>query len=455
VTNVICIKSQSFDALLSSDFETNLILNRNINESLFGCDFSCKIIDEFGPPPDLILSIPPPPLTPSLQQLLNENQSLKGDDNGCNFCHVFYSPTGQDNDFFLPNPGVKTDESWLSLLVFSVLGLTAFGALFILFLVKCKKYAISFIEILINSFPFYRWKIFPVSDSCPIFPESFLGGHKTAPPPCSPSDSCISPVVNEKPQSVITDSPTKKTSIPSKYWRRTNDLSHGGRMANGIILDRTTEIDEYSGCPDAPSCTSSPVYAELDAVGINHSQAPTPILITGPSQSISPYAVHTYTEVSDAVRMAALGSSSALLPDASYDNAAYLPTSNSDHYHGRSLRRHRAATLAQLGSATPLLATHHNINGSPSINYLTGGRPQKKPRQPYAHPLTRANMIRTHEELETTTPTRHLQGRRHHGLYGDISQQSPTLSTFRLANIPYNLRDQPKRPLPPVPGVRL
>ncbi|RWS27337.1 hypothetical protein B4U80_05294 [Leptotrombidium deliense] len=341
----------------------------------------------------------------------------------------------------MPNPGVKSDESWVSLLVFSILGFTAFAALMVLFLIKCKK-----------------WKIFPVSDSCPILPESFLGGHKSAPPPCSPTDSCISPVVNEKPQSVITDSPSKRTSIPSKYWRRTNDLSQGGRhMTNGgNILDRTTEIDEYTGCPEAASCTSSPVYAELDAGGINHAQLATPILITGPSQSISPYAVHTYTEVADAVRMAALGSSSALLPDASYDNAAYLPSSNSDHYHGRSLRRHRASTLAQLGSATPLLATHHQINGSPPVNYLTGGRPHKKPRMPYAHQMTRANILRSQDELESS-PSRHLQSRRLHGLYSDLplQSQSPTLSTFRLANIQYNLRDQPKRPLPPVPGVRL
>lgn len=162
-----------------------------------------------------------------------------------------------------------------------------------------------------------------MTDSCPILPEGFFGSHKTAPPPCSPSDTCISPVVNEKsPQSIITDAPSKKTSIPSKYWRRESKDMRQIAM-NGGTMDPNTDIDEhYTACTDG-SCTSSPVYAELDAGGVNHSNTPTPLLITGPSQSISPYAVHTYSEVADALRMAALTSSSALLPDASYDNGNF------------------------------------------------------------------------------------------------------------------------------------
>lgn len=283
-----------------------------------------------------------------------------------------------------------------------------------------------------------------MSDSCPILPESFLGGHKSAPPPCSPTDSCISPVVNEKsPQSVITDAPSKKTSITSKYWKRgPNHSINGSEERQGT--DVSADIDPYS---DAASCTSSPVYAELDAAGVTHALSiPTPIILSGPS--ISPYAVcNTYSEVADAVRMAALGSSSALLPDASYDNAAYLPSNNSDH--ARSLRRaHRAATLAQLGSTTPLLSSHYHLNGSPQLNYLTGGRPHKKPRPLHAQQVPRARM---HDDLQSTRFDRHVM-RRNHGIYSDLPVHSPVLSTFR---VPHAFRENPKRPLPPVPGVRL
>lgn len=280
-------------------------------------------------------------------------------------------------------------------------------------------------------------------------PESFLGGHKSAPPPCSPTE-CISPVVNEKsPQSIITDSPTKKTSIPSKYWKRGSNIilnNPDGRRS----VEPNIDLDPYN---DTASCTSSPVYAELDAAGVNvnHVNALTnqaSILIGGPS--ISPYAVcNTYSEVADAVRMAQLGSASALLPDASYDNAAYLPTSNSDHYNSRSLRRaHRAATLAQLGSTTPLLSSHYHLtNGSPQL-YLTGYRPHKKPR-PLHSQIPRNNLIRMQEELQQTRFDRQTvigTGRRAHGIYTD----SPAMSTFR---VPF--KENNRRPLPPVPGVRL
>lgn len=236
-----------------------------------------------------------------------------------------------------------------------------------------------------------------------------------------------------------------KTSISSKYWRRgpTNGLNSGDERT-----DVSTEMDPYS---DATSCTSSPVYAELDPTGVTHALAPTPIILNGPS--INPYAVcNTYTEVADAVRMAALGSSSALLPDASYDNAAYLTSINNPNlYHSRSLRRaHRAGTLGQLGalgSATPLLQSHYITNGSPQLNYLTGGRPQKKARPLHAQISSR----RLHDDMQSNRLDRHAM-RRHHEPYGELPIHSPALSTFAA---PTAFRDNPKRPLPPVPGVRL
>lgn len=237
-------------------------------------------------------------------------------------------------------------------------------------------------------------------------------------------------------------------------------------------MDSSTDLDEHYACADGGSCTSSPVYAELDGCVTHIPQGqllathtvPLPLMVAGPAQSISPYSVglHTYSEVAEAVRMAALGSSTALLPDACYDNTAYLPSAQQipDHYGTRSLRRgHRAATLAQLGSATPLLTSHHHLNQPPTAAYLTSGRVSKKPRPPFAQQLTRGSLQRMHDEIDLQHERpRYASRRQGQGIYSDLSlRQSPSLTTFKSAS-PFTYRDNPKRPLPPVPhvpGVRL
>ena len=260
--------------------------------------------------------------------------------------------------------------------------------------------------------------------------------------------------MNEKsPQSIITSCPNKITSIQGNYWGHSNNVSARG---NKNINTCPPDLDDYTACTEGGSCTSSPVYAELDAEGINHNQIPSSLLINGPSQSISPYTVHNYTEVADAMRMAALGSSTALLPDASYDNAAYLPTANNDQYNNRSNCYSRALACAHLGSAAPLLASspnHISNLSSPAIsNYLTGGRQYRKSKPIYGRQIQRGN-IKDHQILDNFS-NRYTPGRRHESIYTDFPLHSPQLSTFK---VPYsiNLREVSKRPLPPVPGVRL
>ncbi|XP_054153372.1 uncharacterized protein LOC128952064 [Oppia nitens] len=394
-----------------------------------GDSFTCDELICLDTPPDDFPRPPPIPLH-IMKAIKNEfnktNDEEVAEQEDCGICEILDYFVHNGHFPTIANSSEVTSDSWLTIIVVTTVCSLAFLIFLLIILVKFKN-----------------WKIFPVSDSCPILPESFLGGHKSAPPPCSPTDSCISPVVNEKsPQSVIIDEPTKKTSISSKYWKRGPNVGD-----DRLGTDVSTDMDPYS---DAASCTSSPVYAELDPAGVTHAlSTPTPIILGG--SSISPYAVcNTYSEVADAVRMAALGSSSALLPDASYDNAAYLPSNNPNQhiYQSRSLRRaHRAATLGQLGSATPLLRSHYNLsNPTPQqqLNYLTGGRPQKKPR-PF-HSQINARSGRLPDDLQSARFERH-------GIYSDLPTQSPTLTTFRTAR--HALRDNPKRPLPPVPGVRL
>lgn len=390
--------------------------------------------------------MPPPPLPPSLRHIIWGNQSLadeESSDGTCNFCHLFQDKI-EDSEFVSPKSPEKSNDSMVSVLVASVLGLI-FGSL-LLVLIWCKK-----------------WRIFPAKDSCPIFSDGFLRGHKSVPSPPSTGDPCISPVVTEKfPQSIITDAPSKKTSIPSKYWTRGREL--GVNMNGTRVRDPSSSLDDPYN--EGGSCTSSPVYAELDgtAPGSRLSLDPSavcgPILIAGPSQSVSHYSIgqNPYSDVPEALRMGIMGSNAALIADTSYDNAAYLPSALAGHY-TRSLRRGQGITLAHLGSAAPLLPTHgyHGVP-QPSMSYLTGGRAAKKPRPPMAQQIARNAMQRMQQDLINESVERSLNprytSRRIQALYSDPPLNSPPLSTFKSAS-PLGYRENPKRPLPPVPGVRL
>ena len=397
------------------------------------------------PPPNILL-LPPPPLPPFLRHLLLENQNLSIDLTGdCNLCHIFRDRR-EDSEFVLPRPAEKgASDSMVSVIGACILGL-GFGAI-LLMLIWCKK-----------------WKVFPGKDSCPIFPDSWLSGsHKSAPPP-SPTESCISPVVNEKsPQSIIMDScQGNRTCIhPSKYWRRAGDADFSMAEASGGHPDSGMNEDHYAD----GSCTSSPVYAELD--GAVPSTIGGSILMESSPQSISPYAVGL-KHFPEALRMAAL--TSGPVADISYDNAAYLASATSDLYQSRSLRRgfHRNLAPGHLGSAAPLL-THQPLTSQSQVAaYLTGGRNSRRARATFAQHLARNSlqnrMMIAHEEPQVSVSPndypidrrilmRHGTSRTQ-GIYSDLPLHSPSLSTFKSSS-PYDYRENPKRPLPPVPGVRL
>lgn len=432
------------------------------------------------PPPDDILYMPPPPMPPSFHASLlsMENGSLKefiiGEDPEegyrCNFCKLFSDPLlvpAEDPmiDMLVPKVKSKSDESFVN--SFYVL-ITSLAVLLFVVLIALMKYK--------------KWKIFPMSDSCPILSGgSVLGHHKSSSGSSgSPSDTRL-PVVNEKsPQSIIMDAPLaslgKKSTISTtgKYWKR---MPAGTGGVNGNIfsmedrrghLHRSMGGSSMSGCmsehpySDAASCTSSPVYAELDPSVAGSCHTPTMIGPPGShlggggggsiiSSSFSPYAAsNTYSEVPENIRghLVHLGnghnnqyphhplhahhqgmSPSPLLTDSStYDNAAYLPASSQqpflasnggNHYATRSLRRlaaQRSAVLSAVNGngtpngggnhqqvSTPLLAGHpyhvqpfagtlhhhqqHHLQSTPLSSpgnqfqqFLTGGRPLKKPR---------------------------------------------------------------------------
>lgn len=403
--------------------------------------------------PDAILTMPPPPIPFFMQNLLNE--SFSQDD--CNFCRLL-----SDGDVVSMIDGPQqsdknpASDGMTSVLIASILGL--FFGIFLLGLIWCRK-----------------GRHFPAKDSCPMFSDGLFSGHrKSAPPPPSPTESVISPVVNEKsPQSIIMDHGTgKKSVIHTKYWRRGSDFTIDA--TSSVLRPHRPQSDHYGA--DGGSCTSSPVYAELDGLPIG-AQGPgsSHILLAG--SSISPYAVgmNTYSELPEnSMRMTNMVSSSsaALLPDSSYDNAAYLPNMHPDQYASRSLRRGRTGFSGQ-----PLLhaaSSHQQFNAQvigspsgPSVTHLTASSRKKNrhQQQNLAHQLAR-NSVQRMQEIEQiddlSNERSRFTGRRavasNTQTFGDAAIHSPSMTTFKSAS-PYasysDRNRESKRPLPPVPGIRL
>lgn len=421
-----------------------------------------------------IVTLPPPPPIPQfMRSMLNDSLTSDGD---CNLCRLFGVAEGPR--YQLPRPSDKSSSSpasdgMTSVVVACVMGL-CFGGL-LLALIWCKKWRHTSSKSSCFSCTFFS-------------PGGVFGGQrKGAPPPPSPTQSVISPVVNEKsPQSIIMDHGTngKKSVIQTKYWRRGSDFTIDA--SSSVLHPHRSHSDHYGGDgATGSSCTSSPVYAELDGVPVGAHGPGSSLLITCPGSSISPYAVgmNTYSELPDnSMRMVNIGSSAALLPDSSYDNAAYLPNlnPNQEQFGSRSLRRPRTGLSGQ-----PLLhssGSHHQFNAqvvtSAPVTHLTVGTRKKSRQQQHtlAQQLARSSVQRMQEidQIDDLSGDRtsagaaaRFTGRRSSAqsasqTFVDAGMHSPSMTTFKSAS-PYasysdrtNRSDRDsKRPLPPVPGIRL
>lgn len=263
---------------------------------------------------------------------------------------------------------------------------------------------------IVLTFMIFRLKIFPVSESCPILTGNVSRHHPKSPGSSNNTNGHLSPVVNEKsPQSIIMEAPLaslgKKSTIctsnggtTAKYWRRLpsnvsgNILGMEDRRGLRSLGGSSTCISDHPY--SEASCTSSPVYAELDPSVAGSCHTP-PII-----GAFQPYgfAQNNYTDVPDALR--AHLSSSLLTDSSTYDNAAYLSAASTQPFlngsmhnssnSSRSLRRLATAQRAANGQvATPLLGHPYHFNASNGgvnsgipgqFHYLTGGRQLKKPR---------------------------------------------------------------------------
>lgn len=96
-------------------------------------DSDCpECLDDFGPPPDYILGIPPPPL-PYFVQTDPNNESSP-----CN-SRCVWAPRSPGVEFVeLPRHGPSADDTWLMVSGASCLGVLLLGCLLALALLKCR-----------------------------------------------------------------------------------------------------------------------------------------------------------------------------------------------------------------------------------------------------------------------------------------------------------------------------
>lgn len=345
----------------------------------FSCqDNFCNLVDLIGPPPDMILDLPPPPIPSFLKGLniLNDSENLER----CNHCNQFSDEAIGGLGFTLPKQTQNNLFTVNSLAISIGLGVISAFLLVALY-IKYKRMKIS------------------MADTCSSFSQSFFFKNKDL-QVSSRVENCT-PVVNEKAQSIITNSPSKKsTIIPAKYWKAPNvngiNFAHSNNHLminshefNDGLIDSTmtSEMGEYM--QDEGSCTSSPVYAEcLDSnnhqigldnmsnlITLNNMNNLNPMNVQARYKS---YTMRNYSEMPNTIKINQLNQlnqlnpDAALLPDVSYDNEAYLPSNHCD-YHNKSLKR------MMKSSKTPLLSTHcpTNVNHSLTLGYLNNDKPKQ------------------------------------------------------------------------------
>ena len=199
----------------------------------FGCseDGHC-LLDE---PPDSILTMPPPPIPWFWNESVSPCTSM---------CHLF--PSQEADNLLVPsNPSA---DSMVSVVCASILGLTLGSLLLILVWYKKSKS---------SSLP-------------PSLPSSSETEYTH---PVVNGKSPHSVIINHRGTITYTNMPVTGSLSSTNPWRRTTgfaiDYTHRGLIPGSSVLQ--TEDDHYAM---RESCTSSPVYAELDG-----------------KNSISPYAV--------------------------------------------------------------------------------------------------------------------------------------------------------------------
>ncbi|XP_037073076.1 uncharacterized protein LOC119094105 [Pollicipes pollicipes] len=92
----------------------------------------CALLAELGPPPDMILTLPPPPLPAFLAEsapaLMNQS---------CGLCQ--WAGGGAVDFVEMPRPGPAIDDTWFFVIICACVGLTLFGILLTIFCLRLKE----------------------------------------------------------------------------------------------------------------------------------------------------------------------------------------------------------------------------------------------------------------------------------------------------------------------------
>ncbi|XP_043194196.1 uncharacterized protein LOC122366254 [Amphibalanus amphitrite] len=92
----------------------------------------CALLEELGPPPDMILTLPPPPLpsflAESAPQLMNHS---------CGLCR--WASGGAVDYVEMPRQGPAIDDTWFFVIICACVGLTLFGILLTIFCLRLKE----------------------------------------------------------------------------------------------------------------------------------------------------------------------------------------------------------------------------------------------------------------------------------------------------------------------------
>lgn len=372
----------------------------------------CDALSDVMPPPDLLFFLPPPPLPAFLFTSLSESDVLvdggggRAEDGICNLCewalgingsgttsavqHAGESnvnneaadvPGGSEGGGdggtpSLVNHGSKTTRTsattttttssddratWISILVAASFGSAAIGAVLMVVLLKCRKF-----------------KILPVTDSCPILPDGYFASKSSSnssqevvhvsstddpedsdrirnPPNTNTSSPAVikPPPPTQPPRASHRRSEKPHTTTGSSgwsFWRRSrgNQSSSTSTAEHPLRSSSTTMCsseNSYSEEPYVVSEHSSALYAELNSVcqqqdGVGIGAAP-PFYRT--------YSMNTYSEVSDPSKGGGHHchcqqhahphhhhhqhqQHKRLISDGAYENAAYVVSDGSEHF---------------------------------------------------------------------------------------------------------------------------
>ncbi|GAB6031779.1 hypothetical protein CHUAL_010182 [Chamberlinius hualienensis] len=402
----------------SSSLEQNPTTAAIVDNNCFS-QMECDALEEFAPPPDIMPFLPPPPLPVSLFKSLDlpfprdqldkddtkaisaleseegySNAFLMANRDVCNLC-VWATRENDTETVNIPALGITQETTWISILVLASLASAVVGAIFMIMFLKCRKF-----------------KILPMTDSCPILPDSYFGNKSSS--HHQSNNSCGSGSegnVTVDPSGVsLNNGPKTKSEANARnnaansnnsgtthstsiwnFWRRTSSSTERPLRSPGSLC---SEENSYSEEPYVVSEHSSALYAELNSVSQDG------------NGTYRTYSMNTYSEVCDpninkkmAATLCSPGSGPChhthhhhhhhhhrhLANDGTYENTAYVLSENTiECHHGCPIHSNPQQTMLQETDSLDTPSSSAYYSDSSNQNNANGRKRKKKQLRPMA-----------------------------------------------------------------------